>query len=653
MSKIKNEGIDLSKIVLVGNPNVGKSVIFGKLTGKYATVSNYPGTTVDISQGIGIIGGKEFFIIDTPGINNLIPRSEDERVARDVLFKNNPYNVILVADGKNLSRALIMALQILEMGFPVVLALNMADEAKERGIIVNTRQLSANLGINIIETTAVTGEGISALKKTLYEQHKPSYKFDYGLIVENAINEISALLPDNLTVTKRSASVMILSGDETLFELIKIDAETIQKINSIIQLTQSKLNQPLNIFILVVQQKNVENLLKDIISTKGQIETSISEKISKITLHPVAGTIIFLLVLYLIFKLVGDFGAGTLVDFMENKIFAEYVNPVLIGFIKKNISNDFFQSLLIGKYGLITMALTYAIAIVLPIMVTFFLAFGFLEDSGYLPRLTVMADRIFRVIGLTGKAVLPFVLGLGCGTMACMTTRILESKKERIIATLLIALGIPCSAQLGVMLGISSQISTKATLLIIVTIIFQIFLVGFISSKIISGERSLFLIELPPIRFPQIKNIIIKTYTRSKWFFIEAVPLFMLGTLFLFIADWTGLLSFLEKSGEPLMTGVLGLPQETISVFILGFLRRDYGAAGLYQMAQKGMLNPTQIVVSLTVITLFVPCISSFFIMIKEHGLKIGMAIMGFISIYAFFIGGILNYILHSLNIVL
>ncbi|MBI5206993.1 MAG: ferrous iron transporter B, partial [Candidatus Firestonebacteria bacterium] len=340
-------------------------------------------------------------------------------------------------------------------------------------------------------------------------------------------------------------------------------------------------------------------------------------------------------------------------DLMENKLFGEYINPVIINIVKHIFPWEFLQNLLVGDYGIFTMAITYAFSIVLPIIVTFFLAFSFLEDSGYLPRLTVMADRVFRLIGMTGKAVLPFVLGLGCGSMACMTTRILETKKERILATLLIALGVPCSAQLGVMLGIASQISTKAVVLIFGVIISQIFIVGYIGSKIIHGDRSLFLIELPPIRFPQIKNILMKTYSRAKWFIYEAVPLFVLGTIILFLTDWFGFLSLIKNAGGPIINGILGLPEDTVSIFIIGFLRRDYGAAGLYKMAQKGLLNPIQIVVSLVVITLFVPCITFFLLMIKERGMKVALGIMVFITIYSFIIGGVLNFILHNFNIAL
>ncbi len=282
----------------------------------------------------------------------------------------------------------------------------------------------------------------------------------------------------------------------------------------------------------------------------------------------------------------------------------------------------------------------------LPVVSTFFIAFSFLEDSGYLPRLAVLSDRLFKGMGLNGKAFLPMVLGIGCVTMATMTTRILNSKKERLLASILLALGIPCSAQLGVILGIISGISPLATLVIFSTVGAQVFLAGHVLSKILPGERSDFVLEIPPIRTPLWRNISRKTVLRVKWFLREALPLFVLGTLILFALDRLHLLGRLVRGVEPVVTGLLSLPKQTAMVFFLGFLRRDYGAAGLFDMARNGALTPTQIIVSLTVMTLFVPCVANFFVLIKEQGTKSALLITGLISIYAIAVGAVLNLVL-------
>jgi ferrous iron transport protein B len=302
------------------------------------------------------------------------------------------------------------------------------------------------------------------------------------------------------------------------------------------------------------------------------------------------------------------------------------------------------------------MGLTYAVGIVLPVVGTFFIAFGLLEDSGYLPRLTILSDRLMRIMGLNGKAILPMVLGFGCGTMATMSTRILSSKKERLISIFLLALGIPCSAQLGVMLGMAAGFSQKAMLIVIGVVFSQLLLVGFLSSRLIPGRPSEFIFEIPPIRTPQMKNIILKTWRRIQWYFKEAVPLFILGTLILFSLDnlnlmGRSLLSWVQRGLEPLVSGLLHLPTEAAGIFLLGFLRRDYGAAGLYDLARRGMLTGQQVVVSTIVITLFIPCLASLLMIIKEQGAKRALAITGFITPFAITVGAIVSWILRTFNV--
>jgi ferrous iron transport protein B len=340
------------------------------------------------------------------------------------------------------------------------------------------------------------------------------------------------------------------------------------------------------------------------------------------------------------YKLVGDLGAGVGVEFMQNIVFAKGINPAITRTVDHFFHWKLLRDLLAGPYGLVTMGLTYAVAIVMPIVGTFFFAFGLLEDSGYLPRLAVMVNRFFRAMGLTGKAVLPMVLGLGCGTMATLTGRILETRKERILVTLLLALGAPCSAQIGVMVGMFAKLSLKAVVLWVLVVVGSLIIVGFLASKLIPGEKADFILEIPPLRIPTIKNILTKTLARLEWFLKEAVPLFLLGTLPLFALDHLGLLKLIQDLAEPVVVRFLGLPGKATEVFLLGFLRRDYGAAGLFIMSQAGELNSVQVVVSLLPITLFVPCLANFFMIIKERGLGQALAMEGFIFPFAFLVGG-------------
>ncbi|HEQ72124.1 MAG TPA: ferrous iron transporter B, partial [Spirochaetia bacterium] len=256
----------------------------------------------------------------------------------------------------------------------------------------------------------------------------------------------------------------------------------------------------------------------------------------------------------------------------------------------------------------------------------------------------------FKVMGLNGRAVLPMILGLGCDTMATMTARILPTRKERIITTLLLALAIPCSAQLGVIFGATASISGAATLIWFGVIVVVLILVGFLSSLLLKGKPSDFIQEIPPLRVPKLSNVIVKTLARIQWYLKEAVPLFILGTGILFVLDKTGLLGMIEEAAAPLVVNLLQLPKETAGGFIMGFLRRDYAVVLL---AKESGLSQVQLLVAIVTITLFVPCIANFFIMIKERGLKTALAITVFIFFFAFGFGALFNLVIRGLGVTL
>lgn len=636
------------KVILIGNPNVGKSVIFGLLTGKYVTVSNYPGTTVEVSYGHASIGNKKILLVDSPGVNNLTPMSEDEKVTRDILLKERPETVLLVADAKNLKRALMLLIQIAEMDLSCVLDLNMEDEAKTRGIEIHYQKLSDLLQIEVIGTVAPQRRGIQRLKNALLNPRRPSLNIHYHPTIEEYCNKISAVLPE-ATISKRSLSLMILAGDESLKEwlMTNIRTEDLKMIEDLRDEAQSKLKEPIPYLISKSRIHLAEHIVREVQRNRSVQGGIVLQGLNKWTTHPVLGIPVLFLVIFGFYAFVGHFGAGFLVDFFEEVIFGRYLTPVIEKTVKSLIHVNFFQDMLIGRYGIFTMALTYALGIILPITTTFFLAFGFLEDSGYLPRLAVVSDRVFRFLGLNGKAILPMILGLGCGTMATMSTRILETNREKIIATFLIALAIPCSAQLGVVFGMLGTVSLRATLWWAASILLVLIFAGYLASKVVPGEKPDFFIELPPLRMPALRNIVMKTLSRIEWYLKEAVPLFILGTLVLFLLDKMRVLGWLESVSAPVVVHFLGLPVKTSEAFLMGFLRRDYAAAGLFDLARQGMMNENQVIVSLVTLTLFVPCLANFFMMVKERGIKTAFLMMALIIPFALLVGGLLNFILH------
>jgi ferrous iron transport protein B len=635
------------KLLLVGNPNVGKSVIFGLLTGRYVVVSNYPGTTVEITKGEAVIQKEKYVIVDSPGVNSLIPMSEDEKVTRDILLKEKPESVIHVVDTKNIKRALVLTLQLIEMGLPLVVDLNMRDEATHSGIDVDENALSSILGVDVVSTIAVQKKGINTLRKAAIKPRVSGFSFSYDANIEKHIAEIEKLLPE-ANISGRSIAIMILSGDETLRRWIRdnISEEKIKEIESLRDRAAEKYPTPMNYIISQQRFRLVEGIIEKVLTKSDEQRKRLHSFLDDVTVHPVWGVPFLLLVLYAVYEFVGSFGAGTLVDYLEEVVFGEYLNPWAEKIVTALLPVEFLQELLIGPYGIITMALTYAIAIILPITATFFIAFSIMEDSGYLPRLASMLNRIFQAMGLNGKAVLPMVLGLGCDTMATLTTRILDTRKERIIVTLLLALAVPCSAQIGVILGMFGKQPITAVLIWLAALCFVMILVGFMAARIIPGQRVDFILELPPLRLPQFYNVLIKTVRRIEWYLKEAVPLFILGTLILFVADKMHILPLLEDLASPVIVDVLGLPAKATESFIIGFLRRDYGAAGLFQLQQQGMLNTEQVVVSLVTITLFIPCIANLFMIVKERGMKTAVAIMAFIFPFAILVGGILHKLL-------
>ncbi len=642
----------IQRVVLVGNPNVGKSVIFGLLTGRYVTVSNYPGTTVEIAQGNITIDGKKLLVIDTPGVNNLIPMSEDEKVTRDILLSERPFAVIQVADSKNLKRTLMITLQLAEMGLPIVLDLNMEDEAMDRGVRIDKDGLRELLGVDVVGTVAPRRKGIKELRESILRAAVPRIRVTYGDLIEEYIGRITSLLPES-GISGRSIAVMILSGDESLRSWLKLRLpdEVIDEIERLRDECQVHYPRPLGSIIHDTRYRYVEDITGEVLTRVQPSRGRLGIFLERVTMDPLWGLPVFLAVLYLLYQFVGVFGAGTLVDFFENIIFGRYLNPMATKLVTLLLPVPFLQDMLVGEYGVVTVALTYSIAIVLPITATFFIAFSILEDSGYLPRLAIMSNRVFNLIGLNGKAILPMILGLGCGTMAVMTTRILETRRDRIIATFLLALAVPCSAQLGVILGMLGSLSLKATVIWAGVVLGVLFVSGFLASMVVPGEKTEFFLEIPPIRMPGLSNVLIKTVGRIEWYLKEAVPLFILGTLVLFFLDKLTLLGVIERGAAPLVQEFLGLPGKTTGFFLLGFLRRDYGAAGLFSMASAGELTPLQSLVSLVTITLFVPCLANFFMIIKERGMKVAAAVTAIVFFLAFLVGGLLNFALRGLDV--
>ncbi len=603
-------GVRLRRVVLLGNPNVGKSALFNALTGLRATVSNYPGTTVEVARGR--LAGTDTEVIDSPGLNSILPLSEDERVTWELVREvhDEPGSVVVqVADAKNLRRALLLTLQLGQLEVPSVLVLNMSDEAEARGIRIDRKGLEEALGIPVRTTVATRGLGIEEVSAALVEARKPR---NHLPLPEDVAGPALELLGCGVAPPSVEPTLLARYHEALL--------------------------------------AHAESLASRFATAAEPPGRALSRHLGRLAVHPVWGWPILAAILYACYQIVGVFGAGTLVDLLETQFFGKIVSPLATALFAP-VPWATVRDLFVGEYGLITMGLSYGLAIVLPIVATFFIVFSSLEDSGYLPRLAVMTDRVFRVMGLNGKAVLPMVLGLGCDTMATLTTRILPTRKERLLAILLLSLGVPCSAQLGVILAMLASVPMSAGAVWFVAVAGVMVTVGWLAARLLPGQRGDFVVELPPMRLPALSNVLSKTVARVEWYVKEALPLFLVGTLILFVLDRLRLLDGIIRAGRPLVTGILGLPEEASSAFLIGFLRRDFAATRLFDMSRSGAMDTVQLVVAMVTITLFIPCIAHVFMIAKERGWKTAGAMVAFIFPLAFGVGGLVRVLMRTFGI--
>jgi ferrous iron transport protein B len=594
------------------------------------------------------MGEMEFVVEDTPGMYSMLPITEEEQVSRDILLNSTSDVVLHVVDAKNLRRMLSLTLQLIEAGLPVILVVNMIDESERLGIEIDTSLLAQRLGIPVVAISALTGRGIDALRSRIagYHCQDNSLQIHYDDIIEESINRLATIIPAGYGLSQRSLALLLIQGDTAIADDVREKkGGKIDLLDTTLAQLGEKLEEPVSYRVPMVLHEHASVICEEVFAAPVRRSGNFADRLGEWTMRPLTGVPILLLVLYFgLYKFVGEFGAGTIVDFLEADVFAAYINPWINGLLTTYVPWEPIRELIGMDYGIVTLGIRYAIAIILPIVGTFFIAFSIIEDTGYLPRLALLVDRIFKKIGLNGRAVIPMTLGFGCDTMATMVTRTLETRRERIIATLLLALAIPCSAQLGVILGmVAEEPAVMAVWAVFMLVIFLV--IGFLTARLMPGERPNFYMEVPPLRMPRPGAVFMKTYTRMQWYFVEILPLFIIASVLIWFGKVTRTFDVVVSWLSYVM-GWIGLPQEAAVAFLFGFFRRDYGAAGLYDLQQAGALTGNQLAVAIVTLTLFVPCIAQFMMMKKERGLKMACAMAMFIFPFAFAIGGLVNGLL-------
>jgi ferrous iron transport protein B len=646
--------VGVARIVLVGAPNVGKSALFGRLTGIYAVVSNYPGTSVEVTRGRFTVAAREVEVVDTPGMYGLLAVTEEERVARRVALGEPDQTIIHVVDASHLERSLPLTLQLLSLGRPLVVACNLMDEARRAGRSPDLGLLSQRLGVPVVGTVATTGEGVRDLLSASLEARAPTDGWVLPAPFSSLVGRISTSAPsgvDGIDALEggRLLAELALSGDEESEAPVREAAGPSWESVRAARNARWTDAEGFAVAVATARRQMGLALLDGVAPGPNGAAAGHARVADRLLLSPWTGFLVVALVLYLgFYKFVGGLGAGVAVDWLDRVVFGRWLAPVASAATHAAIPWQPLRDLFTGPYGLFNLGLRYAVAIVLPIVTAFFLVFALLEDSGYLPRLALLLDRALKRMGLSGRAVIPLVLGFGCNTMATLVTRTLETRRERVIATLLLALAIPCSAQLGVVLGILSV--WPGAVLVWALVLVLVFLgVGRLAALFLPGEAPSFYLELPRLRAPVPGNVARKTWARVRWYFAEILPLFLLASVLLWAGELTGALRLATAALVPVVR-LIGLPPEAAPAFLYGFFRRDFGAAGLYDLARRGLLSPAALTTAAVTITLFVPCIAQFLVMRKERGLKVAASVLVVATTIAFAVGGGVGWLLRAVG---
>lgn len=595
-------------VVLAGNPNVGKSVVFNALTGTYVDVSNFPGTTIELTRGrIG-----EHDVVDTPGVYGVSSFNDEETVARDIILSGDI--VINVVDAVHLERDLFLTLQLVDMGKRMIVALNMADEARKRGVGIDRDLLEDLLGVPVIETVAVEGKGIDELTAAIPRARAGHADVELG----------TELIDMARRVGSSAEGLLVLEGDIAVSERHGVDPGTMRD------------------EIYIRRRHRVNDLCGHVIteSTQG---ASFSAKLSHAMMHPLTGVPMLLALLAGMYVVIGQWIAGGVVGFLEVNIMQTYYVPFvqdLVGRVLEVGSPAYV--ILAGEFGILTMTPTYLIGVILPLVAAFYALLALLEDSGYLPRIAALADRSLTSMGLNGRAVIPLILGLGCITMGTLTTRILGSRRERFIATALMSIAVPCSAQIAVIAALMANTAPIYSAAYFALLLGIFVAVGTVLNKLVPGESTDLLIDLPSLRMPRLDNVVRKTGMKVWGFMKEVTVFFLAGAALISTLQVTGAIDWIVEVAKPLTVGWMGLPPEAATAFVMGFVRRDFGAAGFFQMD----LSDPQLLVAMITITLFVPCIASVMVVLKERGWAYTVGLIASSLGIAFLLGGIIAHVL-------
>jgi ferrous iron transport protein B len=636
-SKEKTSGKTLT-IALAGNANVGKSVLFNQLTGSSQIIGNWPGKTVEKAEGTLTFEGQKITVIDLPGIYSFSTFGMEELVSREYIAIENPDVVINVVDAAVLERNLFFTMQLIEMDVPLVLCLNQVDEAKKKGITINRKKLEQLLGVPVVSTVAIRGEGIYELTKTALtvardQNHKSQLR--YGAEIEQRISKLDQTVQNanlNLNYPSRWVAIKLLENDPEIKKLVA-SSESVNKASEALATEITAIHHEHSFAVIASERYGLASKIANEVQRQAEVRTTVSDRIEWITTHRVFGYVTSAAVIAGL--LVWTFSIGNLLSglFTKGLSFFAPVNPALSGSIQSILWN--------GVWGGVVAGLT----LIIPFVVPFYLMLAMIEDSGILTRVAFMMDSAMHKIGLHGKALIPMILGYGCNVPAIRACRIMETKRERLLATFAITFA-PCTARTIVILGLVAVfLGPWWALSLYVVDIALIFILGRIALKIVPGQSTGLIMEMSSFKVPSLSVVAKQTWARTKSLIYVVFPLYIAGSVVVQVLYAVGVLQQVSNALSPITVFWLGLPAIAGILLILGFVRKEMvllAAVAIFSSTNLALFfSPVQLVTLALVNMIYIPCLSTVAVLAKDYGWKTAAVISVANFAVAILVGGI------------
>ncbi len=637
--------LSTKKVLILGLPNSGKSRLFSRLTGRYAEVANAPLTTIDLNQAPLALGkGKGAYeIIDSPGIQDLFTSLNESETIREAIFALHPDAIIMCLDANRLKQSLALALEVQTLGIPMVVSLNLAEEARARGLTIDAKLLSHSLDVPVVTQNGHVREALLLADALGTARPGQAKGLSYGKSIGEGLRRIQSGLPEYVPYPRAVAMHMLMGGAaasafmertvgiEAAIDLMRQAEEVILHIRG----------DALSI-VKKAWSRWIDQSARRLVRLRRNSSINALQTLARLTRSIIFGPLILIIILYFTFFMVVDV-ANTIAELLNDGLWMP-IRDYLAGVLPPGFISDF----LIGDYGILSMGLANALLTVLPILSVFYLVFNTLEDAGYLPNLSVLTRRILAKIGLGGSAIMPLILGFGCKTMATLTAKTLTSSREKFITIFLVAFAIPCAGQMGLNMSIIGRMGWGAFVISSVSLVAVELAAGVFLHRFLkrSDEKDLFILELPPIRIPQPKAVLQKTYMRISSFLRESLGIFVMAALALFAMDRIGLLGAIKDLLGPVLERFLGLPSSMLDAIILLLARHEAAAAVIIDLIRKGQLGYRESIIAVTLTTMFIPCFANMMAMVRVLGLRSALVIFASVNVAALASCAALNWIL-------